>query len=114
MWLWNHHPLTLIANLELIPELNYFKSLLQILERVLKGEEWVVKRNVAFSNKLVGADKRTKGGFPAHKMPILDTVANGRYFLKRFESDPLFRALFNKIAVRFCKCTRKGYVSVRK
>ena len=47
MWLWYKDPATVMANLHLIPECNYWKGLLEVLARVCEGPARSLQRDLA-------------------------------------------------------------------
>lgn len=63
LWLWERDPATVLANLHLVPECNYWKGLLEILARVCEGPTRSLERDLALYNHY----KRTLTGSGDHK-----------------------------------------------
>ena len=70
MWLWRKDPVTLLANLHLIPECNYWKGLLEVLARVCEGPQRSLQRDLA----LHAHHKRPKQTPESHKCPWLQGI----------------------------------------
>lgn len=104
-WLWENHPFDLIRNLEHIPEVNYYKGLLEVLVRVTEGEKWFQKRAEVFKRK----KKANSTGyvFPPPGLVPLNKVQAGQKVLFLFDYDPLYRLLHKKVAQIFAKALKK-------
>merc|ERR1719159_253980 len=47
LWLWERQPATVLGNLHLVPETNYWKGLLELLARVCEGPRRSLERDQA-------------------------------------------------------------------
>jgi len=104
-WLWENHPFDLIQNLEHIPEVNYYKGLLEVLVRVTEGEKWFKARTKVFKRK----KKANSTGFvfPPPGLTPLNKVQAGQKVLFLFDYNPLYRLLHKKVAQIFAKALKK-------
>ncbi|PWA90641.1 hypothetical protein CTI12_AA096730 [Artemisia annua] len=78
IWLHNNHAKTLVCNIPVFVEFGYFKDLLEILYRLIQGDD---VRKV--SNKLWMAKKLAKGKGMARKMYFLNKKREKREEMKR-------------------------------
>ena len=65
MWLWHKDPHTLLANLHLVPECNYWKGLLEILARICEGPVRSLQRDLALHSHYKRCQKESED----HKPP---------------------------------------------
>ncbi|CAE7739096.1 unnamed protein product [Symbiodinium sp. KB8] len=128
MWLWHKDPHTLLANLHLVPECNYWKGLLEILARICEGPVRSLQRDLALHSHY----KRCQNEPEDHKPPAstyrmedagIDEEGNFRpgsrpqlaeEALKRYDSDPAYRSLFERIARLFAEQLRMDLAAMRR
>lgn len=117
LWLWDREPATVLGNLHLIPEANYWKGLLEFLARVCEGPRRSLERDQAMhdafsqgSRKLLarGRAKYAKEGWkPGSRLEL------AREALKRYDTDPLYRALFERTGQLFADQLRDDLDAMR-
>ncbi|CAL1409848.1 unnamed protein product [Linum trigynum] len=110
LWLHDHHPKTLALNARAFSELGYFKDYVEILYRLLEGPD---------------ARKKAKKGEPGKK--VLDAadpvsvrarrkereIAKAAKALKRYNSDPDYRFLFDSTADLFADLLKSDMEALR-
>jgi len=111
LWLWDREPATVLGNLHLIPEANYWKGLLEFLARVCEGPRRSLERDQALhyafstgSRKLLahGRVKYPKEGWkPGSRLEL------AREALKRYDADPVYRTLFERTGQLFADQLRE-------
>ncbi|CAE7584205.1 unnamed protein product, partial [Symbiodinium pilosum] len=125
-WLWQRDPATLLANLHLIPECNYWKGLLELLARVCEGPTrslerdralygHYMRRNKKFLPRYLAKDAEAKKAKDSRqsKSKLPDEAAFAfkpgsrlelaEQALKRYDADPLYRALFQRVGQLFAQ-----------
>lgn len=117
LWLWDRQPATVLQNLHLIPEANYWKGLLEFLARVCEGPRRSFERDQALhesylqnSRKLLapGRAKYAKEGWkPGSRLEL------AREALKRYDTDPVYRALFERTGQLFADQLREDLDAMR-
>eukprot|EP00931_Biecheleriopsis_adriatica_P018812 TRINITY_DN1302_c0_g1_i2.p1 TRINITY_DN1302_c0_g1~~TRINITY_DN1302_c0_g1_i2.p1 ORF type:complete len:971 (-),score=229.42 TRINITY_DN1302_c0_g1_i2:183-2972(-) len=125
VWLWETQPATVLANLHLVPETNYWKGLLELLARICEGHERSKERDLALyesfkrgdgSHKLLqlfeGHQKTRKAGFQ-HGWRPGSRLELAREALKRYDEDPLYRTLFERTAQLFAEQLKEDLASMR-
>jgi hypothetical protein len=128
LWLWQNQPATVLGNLHLVPQTNYWKGLLELLARVCEGPQRSLERDVVMHNAFIGKTRKLlsvnsparskQGPLKKSKKPTgwrpgsrLELAAEA---LKRYDSDPLYRALFERIGQLFAKQLRADLDKMRK
>jgi len=111
VWVWKMSPGTVLVNLAHVPDTNYWKALLEFAVRVAEGPERTRERAVvqhaAHKAKRPMLLQRDKPGYTGYKDCEYgwdgagSRLENARGVLKRYDSDPLFRALLHKVAALF-------------
>lgn len=123
MWLWHKDPHTLLANLHLVPECNYWKGLLEILARICEGPVRSLQRDLALHSHYKRCQKESED----HKYRMEDAGIEGEgnfrpgsrlqmaeEALKRYDSDPVYRSLFERIARLFAEQLRQDLAAMRR
>ncbi|CAE7282278.1 unnamed protein product [Symbiodinium sp. CCMP2456] len=150
MWLWHKDPHTLLANLHLVPECNYWKGLLEILACICEGPVRSLQRDLALHSHY----KRCQNEPEDHKPPASTelsrkvnlarpqrsaTIQKWAWYrmedagiegegnfrpgsrlqlaeeaLKRYDSDPVYRSLFERIARLFAEQLRMDLAAMRR
>lgn len=105
MWLYEKQPATLLANLHLVPDVVYFKALLEILVRATEGVEDTYRRDVAIQNKIRSSAKKLRFT-PPSKLVCAQRV------LQLYDADPKYRALHTLVATIFATALTKDLKAV--
>ncbi|CAE7195355.1 unnamed protein product [Symbiodinium sp. CCMP2456] len=122
MWLWHKDPHTLPANLHLVPECNYWKGLLEILARICEGPVRSLQRDLALHShykrchkppastyRMEDAGIKGEGNFwPGSRLQLAEEA------LKRYDRDPVYRSLFERIARLFAEQLRVDLAAMRR
>eukprot|EP00494_Astrolonche_serrata_P028900 UN29167 len=106
LWLFKYHPATLIANLDHVPNICYWKALLELLVRVVEGEELSYKRDCMV--------QRLRSGEKDQVFHIGSPYEFAVRFLSRYDRDPLFRALYEKTCYIFAKQLKRDMTALEK
>jgi len=112
-WLWKVQPATVLANLHLVPETNYWKGLLEILARICEGPARSLERDQALHRAHL--QKRAKlsmpdckeGWKPGSRLELATEA------LKRYDEDPLYRSLFERIGQLFAEKLREDLAQMQ-
>jgi len=117
LWLWDRQPATVLANLHLIPEANYWKGLLELVARVCEGPRRSLQRDQATcrgtrDGKLVAMSGPQSKGYVEGWKPG-SRLEMAREALKRYDSDPLYRTLFESVGRLFADQLREDLASMR-
>lgn len=116
LWLWDRQPATVLANLHLVPEAIYWKGLLELAARICEGPRRSLERDRAMDEafergggKLTPARPRYQGeGWkPGSRLEL------AREALRRYDSDPLYRVLFESVGRLFADQLREDLASMR-
>eukprot|EP00438_Fugacium_kawagutii_P024579 Skav223359 [mRNA] locus=scaffold200:519128:523637:+ [translate_table: standard] len=126
VWLWHKDPATLLANLHHIPECNYWKALLELLARLCEGPRRSLERDKALfghylrgqnlpeglpgpavakgGRKILMKDAKVAEDCPGHvswcpgsRLELAEAA------LKRYDADPLYRSLFERVGQLFAE-----------
>jgi len=114
-WLWKHHPYTLLANIDQIKDVNYFKGMLEVLSRVVESnEEQRMKRSEWYSKLKKAAKKQSSKSneslnyanitLRGQQCYSLTENEMARKLLDLYDENVLFRALHKKVAKCFASC----------
>ncbi|PHT31402.1 hypothetical protein CQW23_27739 [Capsicum baccatum] len=109
LWLHKHHPTTLACNIEAIADFGYFKDVLEILYRLLEGDEVRMKEKKKWLKKkgkglLEGLKEKKDSGIPKRKTNVVQwekTLDKADKFLDRYTHDYNFHYLYEKVSVFF-------------
>eukprot|EP00933_Yihiella_yeosuensis_P056162 TRINITY_DN551_c0_g1_i2.p1 TRINITY_DN551_c0_g1~~TRINITY_DN551_c0_g1_i2.p1 ORF type:complete len:976 (-),score=210.56 TRINITY_DN551_c0_g1_i2:413-3340(-) len=121
LWLWHEQPATLLANLHLVPEANYWKGLLELLARICEGPLRSLERDRAlhFAHMKKVPKLAMKDATGSKSCPDelgwkpgsrLELAAEA---LKRYDKDPIYRALFERIGQLFAEQLRADIAAMR-
>jgi len=122
LWVWQTQPATLIANLHLVAEANYWKGSLELLARICEGPQRSLER-----------DKALHDAFKEHRPRLLmkdaiDNIPSGKFqvgwkpgsrlelareALKRYDEDPVYRVLFERTGQLFAQQLRVDLAAKR-
>lgn len=116
-WLYENHPYTLLANLHLLPDVNYFKGMLEVLDRIVEDDEAARKERNQWYKDTSKKYKSVKGacGDAEKEAAFQSQFLKGKQcyaktemefatdLLKKYDSDLVFRALHRKVAQTFGK-----------
>jgi len=115
-WLFEKHPYTLLANIHLLNNVNYYKGMLEILDRILEDdEEQRGKRNQWYDETSKKYKKAEKDECGKVSSSFVNTLTKGKQcynkteidfatnLLLRFDNDLIFRALHTRVAQVFAK-----------
>ncbi|XP_058200583.1 uncharacterized protein LOC131315506 [Rhododendron vialii] len=115
LWLHKHHPKTLACNVRAIAEFGYFKDMLEILYRLLEGpeirkkekSEWQSRRKQVMDRD-VGRKKRkaTEDREKVKGLRLGKTVAKAKKAFERYNRDPDYRFLHDRVSDLFAKLLR--------
>ncbi|PHU00135.1 hypothetical protein BC332_29922 [Capsicum chinense] len=106
LWLHKHHPTTLVCNIEAIADFGYFKDVLEILYRLLEGDEvrmkekkkWLKNKGKGF---LEGLKEKKDSGIPKRKTNVVQwekTLDKADKFLDRYAHDYNFHYLYERVS----------------
>jgi hypothetical protein len=114
VWLWEVSPGTVLQNLQHVPEANYWKALLEFVARVSEGETKTLERDTVLHKAHVAKRpmllaKDAPGWKCTHV--YADEIGwdggsrlqHGERVVKKYDRDPLFRALYRKVSELFAK-----------
>ncbi|CAK0820286.1 unnamed protein product [Prorocentrum cordatum] len=113
LWLWDRQPASVLANLHLMPEVSYWKSLLELVARVCEGPRRSLERDVAQAE---GLKKRTEPGAERgarRRFRPGSRLERAEEALKRYDSDPLYRTLLEKVARLFAEQLREDLETMK-
>ena len=118
VWLWEFQPATVLANLHLVPETNYWKGLLELVARICEGPERSLERDQALQNAFsTGVRKLSMPGgqarYDGEGWKLGSRLELAREALKRYDQDPLYRALFERIGQLFADQIRADMQAMR-
>lgn len=114
VWLWEVSPGTVLQNLQHVPEANYWKALLEFVARVSEGEKKTLERETVLHRAHV--EKRPMllaRDAPGWKCTHVyadqigwdggSRLQHAERVVKKYDRDPLFRALHAKVSELFAK-----------
>merc|ERR550534_3202877 len=113
-WLYEKHPYTLLANMHLLPDVNYFKGMLEVLDRIIEDDEDARKKRNEWYQQVSKNYKGAKSECevnPAFQRGLLKgkqcykktEMGFARDLLKEYDSNLVFRALHLKVAQTFAR-----------
>mmetsp|Transcript_56397 Transcript_56397/g.132260 ORF Transcript_56397/g.132260 Transcript_56397/m.132260 type:complete len:1231 (+) Transcript_56397:37-3729(+) len=103
LWLWNNYPVVLLANLHSVPKLGCWKHLCELLARACEGEEVARKKDRAWRYKLIRKDARLTADDGVHMLRSPGRLASAEKAVRRFDEDPLYRALYIRCSQLFAE-----------
>jgi len=109
LWLFDEQPATLLANLHLIPEVSYYKGLLELCARIVEGDERSFERDTAMQKK-IGSKKKIKF-MELKKIPKVNMAHKA---LSMFDHCPKYRAVHTRAAQIFAEALRKDAKALEK
>jgi len=114
-WLYEKHPYTLLANIHLLPDVNYFKGMLEVLDRIMENDEAARAERNEWYKRTSKKYKNAKGDCGEKQQAFEKSFLKGkqcykknemqfaRDLLRKYDSDIVFRALHRKVAQTFAK-----------
>ncbi|CAI0457890.1 unnamed protein product [Linum tenue] len=123
LWLYCHHPKTLALNARALAEFGYFKDFVEILFRILEGLDVRKKAKEERTIKKAKKSKKPGDGDEASAKPIdketaralrkQREIAKAAKALKKYNSDPNYRLLFDSIADLFADLLKSDIAALK-